>query len=516
MPGIEQISLADFSGGFVPRRTSTDFSERQWAKLHGFVLEDEARIRSQWALQQVGADSGFDELDTLDARVIARKPDGTFWYEGYVPSTETFDVTRARTWTQITGITADTELHIVCRVPLRDEDAAGFREGLLLNGRERAGSAYAVYFDGGGNVQVKEWTKKWPDGTEGTTDNMMPPANKGAMWGDFLVLGDIRWFDDDTAVMSDTNNKPFPNGLWFSEGGDVDQYDPLSVEFLNFGTGPDGQDVAAMVNIDAGLLALSASGVVLLRGDGYSHARELIRAGVGPADQLAAAWWPEVGAAAMLDKVGQVWLTNGEEFTNLTKHLDVDRSVGADDWVYGWQEFLLVHREGRLLAFRAFDVDGAWTELIPPAGVTSMSWPVHLGDQLYFLDDAGTCWRFNRRDDIGERGLSDGLVVSPSLATRTVERFDGHEQTWWHRFGVYGRGYTGVSKVSAVTLYDGPVLDPASNSLTRTLNDVMGERHRQIVRAHGPSVEASAEVTFEGDVEVEQAAWWAHRGRTER
>jgi hypothetical protein len=46
---IEQIVLADFSGGEVALRSSVEAKENQWLLLEGFVLDVNRRLRAQWA-----------------------------------------------------------------------------------------------------------------------------------------------------------------------------------------------------------------------------------------------------------------------------------------------------------------------------------------------------------------------------------------------------------------------------------------------------------------------------------
>lgn len=514
---IEQVVLDDFTGGFVPRLAASDFSDRQWAKLEGFVLEGEARVRTQWPIQLIGAKTGFDRLAALDGWLIARHDDGagtyTWWYLDNPDGTLTATQTAALTWTQLTAVTSTEELETVCRIPLRDQDSAGWVEALLLNHRDRNGSAWAVYEDQGtGSLTVKEWTDKWPD-VDGANDNVMPPGSVGTMWADFLVLGDIRWLDDESAAIGDTNNKPHPNGIWFSQGGDPDSWDVLDVEFMGFHESPHGQKVLDLTPMDAGMLVVTQSGVALLRGNAADHSREPLRAGVTAKDRYSAAPWPLTGTACWIDQAGQVWQTDGEAADRLDKGLDLERQATFTGQLFAWDEYLLVSRADRCLAFTAFDVDGAWTELITP-GAGAPAFYQQVGDQLYWLDGSGRCLRFNRLDALdGERGQIDGVAQTLTVATRTLERGGGHRKTWWHRFGVRAEGPGTLSKV---TLRPGPALDAGQPTLVHTLSEAMGERYEQVVPAPGPSVEASAELEFTGDVRLEQCAWWLHDGRGSR
>ena len=46
---VEERFLADFSGGEISARSSLEPAENQWLALYGFVLEENFRLRSQWA-----------------------------------------------------------------------------------------------------------------------------------------------------------------------------------------------------------------------------------------------------------------------------------------------------------------------------------------------------------------------------------------------------------------------------------------------------------------------------------
>jgi hypothetical protein len=46
---IEERFLADFSGGEISLRSSLEPQENQWLLLKGFVLENNRRLRAQWA-----------------------------------------------------------------------------------------------------------------------------------------------------------------------------------------------------------------------------------------------------------------------------------------------------------------------------------------------------------------------------------------------------------------------------------------------------------------------------------
>jgi hypothetical protein len=46
---IEERFLPDFSGGEISARSSLEPKENQWLLLKGFVLDNNRRLRAQWA-----------------------------------------------------------------------------------------------------------------------------------------------------------------------------------------------------------------------------------------------------------------------------------------------------------------------------------------------------------------------------------------------------------------------------------------------------------------------------------
>jgi hypothetical protein len=46
---IEERVLGDFSGGEISLRSSLEPKENQWLLLKGFVLDNNRRLRAQWA-----------------------------------------------------------------------------------------------------------------------------------------------------------------------------------------------------------------------------------------------------------------------------------------------------------------------------------------------------------------------------------------------------------------------------------------------------------------------------------
>ncbi|WP_289294361.1 hypothetical protein, partial [uncultured Reyranella sp.] len=344
-------------------------------------------------------------------------------------------------------------------VPVRPSNtqSVAVRQGLMINGRERAGNAYVVYATGSfesPGLGVESYPR-FPSGN----DPFIPPANVGTMWGDFLVLGDIRWINNESSGFSSSNQRSHPNGLWFSDPIDIGKWDTLDVTFVTFyddiGTG--NIAVRDLQQVDQGLMAITHSGVALLAGYADDYVYEPLRPGTGAATSRTATYWSQTGAVCWIDAGGRLWATNGQEFSHVNEGtgLPARKDVATDVEAF-LGHLLVAHADGRLLALRALEAEGVWTELVPPSpGVRQLT---ATGGVIYWLDDAGRCWRFtlsDARDD--ERGQVDGANVELRLATRTVERGGGHETSMWHRAGIRAKG---PGTVKRITLRPGPALDP--------------------------------------------------------
>lgn len=46
---VEQTFLSDFSGGEIALKSSVEAQQNQWLLLEGFVLDNNRRLRAQWA-----------------------------------------------------------------------------------------------------------------------------------------------------------------------------------------------------------------------------------------------------------------------------------------------------------------------------------------------------------------------------------------------------------------------------------------------------------------------------------
>lgn len=403
------------------------------------------------------------------------------------------------------GQTPSKNLNAIGQIPLLVEElgVSAWRSAVLLNDVNDPGPAWAVYSSDVtiSRIGVKFWNNRYPAGAP--TTNSMPQANVSAMWGDYHILGDIKWLANRQQPFSPSNSARFPHGLWFSEPDAADSWDPIDVQFI--GQRDVDNRVLGMFPVAAGLIVLSTNGAHMLRGSADLNEYELIRPGIGPEKRESVAFWPAAGIVVWVDKRGQVWQTNGETFSRMDTVLPpvegpCPSSVGAFD------DFLLVSRAGRLYAMRIYDGQGVWTEL--NAACTR---EIHRYEgSIYTARTGSGLERFAPEFDA--RGTLDSQLIGSKVSTPTLQFGDFHERTFWHRFGARLRGSGRLLKAFA---RPGPALS-GGVEIEYGEDDGQGDRLAKVYPAHGPSKEASFTFESEGDVTYESVSVWYNEGKNDR
>jgi len=409
------------------------------------------------------------------------------------------------------GETPSKELEAIGQIPLLSTESVGgtdvttWRSAVLLNSVDYDGPAWAIYTSDAtvSRMQATLWTNRYPSGSP--TDNAMPRANVSAMWGDFHMLGDIVWLADRNLPFASDNAARFPHGIWFSQPENADSWDPVDVQFI--GQQADDNRILGMFPVTAGLIVLSTNGAHMLRGNPDFNEYEQIRVGIGPSDRRSVAYWPAAGVVVWVDKRGQIWQTNGEDFGRLDTVLPP--VVGpCPSSVVAYDNFLLVSRAGRLYALRLYQGEGIWTEL----NATCMREMHRYEGSIYM---ARTVQNGIERfaPEFNSRGTLENEPIGSRISTRTLQPPDQHKQTFWHRFGFRTDGN---GRLIRAFTRSGPTLDPDSKFIEYPIDEPAGDRKDVVFPAHGPSKEASFTLEAEGDVIYEGATVWSHSGRDDR
>jgi len=182
-------------------------------------------------------------------------------------------------------------------------------------------------------------------------------------------------------------------------------------------------------------------------------------------------------------------------------------------------------RDGRYLLLNMMDSErgqsgvAAWTELTFPSYTVAPKSFSAVGGSMYFVMD-NRVYRFcvarNNTADT-ERASFDNTQLDCTIGTPTMGDTNQHLKTNWFRFGMRSRGRSNTAQVRTVTVKAGPNLDTSTFNYSTTLNRTLVDRDEFVLPAGvGTSVEASAETTFRGDLQIESATFWIVGGKMSR
>jgi hypothetical protein len=373
---------------------------------------------------------------------------------------------------------------------------------------------------------VKTWTNHYPQ-DQGGTANSMPYAGRCTMWGDFLVLGDIVWNADDTQPLTQLNSSRYSHGLWFSIPGKTDRWDPIDTAFVGQKAG--GNVTQGMFPLENGLLVVTCTLVALLQGTPDDFLYRELRAGISNCGRNGVSAWPNRGGVVWADKSDYVWFTNGEDFVRLDEPVSIENAIS----VTAVGEYLFVSTPSVVHVYRAYGNESAgWTRMTGTFGFAkivatqSALFGIEARDErgTFILDDPvyglldnsqNLLWGADRLMNVFDfnsenRGTFNGLPIRSKIRTKPMPG-GGNDIVFWHRYGVRAQGSgivrEGVSRPSSDVSVRGHV--------TRT-NGRLEDRKDYVFESHGPSLEATFDVEFSGDVTVEHMTVWSHSGSASR
>lgn len=532
---IELTVLPDFSGGEISYRSSLEPQENQWSLLEGFVLNNNRRLEAQWPgvnwkIPVEGDENllgalGVQDFGVVTGHILAVSDDtgSTGWYIAKLE-----DGLQTPIWEPLTTPDTAGRLRVAGKMAYQVVDGGDvfWVDALLCNSATQTSvSPFAVYIDPRDNQpKVKSWSNNRPDTPDGEPDTM-PHAGVCAMWGDYLVLGDIVWKSDPDAAFDATNASRYRHGLWFSIPGKTDTWDPIDTVMTGQKAG--ANVVQAIYPLEPGLMVITCTLVSLLQGSPDDFIYRELREGISNCGRNGSAAWPAKGGVVWSDRLGYVWFSNGEIFQRLDEAIEIEnsRSVAAVD------EYVLVSTLEQTHVFRLYEEGGGWTRLSKPSGfrkiVASPSTLIGiearesvgsftLDDEVLGLLDGDdvlwgppllvTAYEFENP----ARGTFDDRPLRSKVITRPLPGF-GHTLRFWHKFGLRAKG-TG-RLISATSR---PSADLSERGLVERISGDLRRRFDYIFHAHGPSLEATFEAEFEGNVTVEHFTVWEHGGRLEK
>ena len=373
--------------------------------------------------------------------------------------------------------------------------------------------------------------------------DVMPRANVGTMWRNRLILGDIQKRRNPSADWSSSNSDRAKFALFYSEV-EPDSFREQAILYAGSGE----SQIVGMHVLDDYLITVSSAeteidGVRLFRGtldylrlqnNEVTLSINVLRGGIGPAQESGVATqnlspscvWPEAGVVVFLDSLGGIWYTDGVETDRLDKTGPIMPDVTTpNDEVAALGKYLFAWRAGRLLVLniltgvRGESATAAWTELVLPTGATGVKSFCPVGGNMYFVMD-GKVWRFamsrNNQADT-ERASFNNTKVTLTVSTATIADQDKHTKVNWFNYGMRARGRTAQAIVKEAKMIAGPALDPTTVTYVTPLNRQIQDRDEFVVKCGiGFRTEGSAEITMEGDVQVESVSFWTSGLRASR
>lgn len=350
---------------------------------------------------------------------------------------------------------------------------------------------------------------------KGAVVDVLPRHNVAATWGgNILVLGDIEWSAANAdGNLSAANVRRYSNMAWIT---DIDALNPNSLTFdprYPARLAPEGSTIVGIQQVAEGLIIITTAsngeaGLTLLRGSPNSYELEVLRPGLGVlagtenyTNGHVHAWWNEVASTLFVDNVGKLHQVRGEQTERVDRYgPEAPERGNVYDKVVVTGGQLFMYRSGRMLVLRSFGDEGAWSELVLPEGtITSM---FAFDDSVWFAC-GGKLYRYCIEGPPAERGLIDGQAVDLVYGSRVLGSPGDTEHRWWQGATIRCQGLANAVLKRVKLLAGSPLLSPAPAGATFELAQALGRRELVSVPGLGPSVECAVQLTFQGDVRLE-------------
>lgn len=217
---MQRIDLSDFSGGLSEQYNAEGFTNRQWSKLKGFVIDSDFSIRSQWPIQQVGSSTPSGTVPNVKAVngfvgatatfLVAIDTAGYIWTATAPADTATNTTTTALSWTKQSAITANTDYRFITQI-LVSVTGLGEVNALLLHSVSGTAPAVAIY-EGSSGITYKTWDRFYPVDQPAISDTA------AVTFSATTSQTQIATFTDRTAPWTVQNNGAYPVNIYLSTG----------------------------------------------------------------------------------------------------------------------------------------------------------------------------------------------------------------------------------------------------------------------------------------------------------
>lgn len=425
---MRRVLLNDFSGGIAG--DGSYVSGRQVADAHGFILDDQNRLRAQPAIDRHGgiASTAPFNVNPTDIFGLAAFRVGERVYLLFNTGYQLKYLKLARTGAasvpdQPGNYTATGEFLL----PSNDTYPITPRGQIQWNRNNKLVPAYLYQYapgttqggtpnafvvlekEDGTGLEVVTFQNFFPTIQE-TTENgatvtkaessAIPRTQTATMWRGVPIFGGIDWTLD-TSIdwkvgLNQTTAKAFPNYLFFGHplnNGFVDPRYPLQVSET-------GTAIVKMFEVDEGLLCFTTgnqgqSGVVLVRGTpadyNTSDPNGVVERLSGFNPTGAACYWEEQQSVLFVTDDRRVVQYRGGRFADISPY-SADITVAQQ---FDTVPVSTVTAVGRYVVYadaatntvwvlRSYGEDGAWTRLVMPEGKIEYHSFIEAGGNVYF------------------------------------------------------------------------------------------------------------------------------------
>jgi hypothetical protein len=219
---MQRVDLTDFSAGISEQLATDGFTDRQWSKLKGFVIDSESSIRSQWALQKIsdsatsGITSGAKHVagfgGSSNNYLVVIAVDGSVWQRTAPSDTANTGAFAVTGWSQLTAIPANTNYRFVTEFTLFVSEL-GEVNALLIGSNST--DMFAVYEnDLTSSLNVKKWERHYPVDQPNIIDPLTGESKTtSSAYSLLTAVGSwttVSGFTDTTAPWSIANDGPYP------------------------------------------------------------------------------------------------------------------------------------------------------------------------------------------------------------------------------------------------------------------------------------------------------------------
>lgn len=306
---LERVVRADFRGGINPAYGPSAYEDDEWAMLENVVLSRNGRLLPQGPTTTGWATPTYSDFTAIlhgwDDRWLVFGTDsagGT--HTAYLstqnpedsPGTVTwYDVDNGGTPHDFSGITGP---EMVAGTKFLESDTGTASDTYFeIAVAAKEGAVFIANGDDFTDPVIIPPDTYYPNAT---SEVSMPYSEIVEFWQETLVHAHVRWRKDSATNLSSTNQKWYPNGIWFSEPAEYYTYDPLNVLFVGSAREP----IIELIPLKEGLVIVKSDGVWMLQGKPSDYRLAQIQEDRGI---LGATKW--AGAAVWITSRGEVWGT---------------------------------------------------------------------------------------------------------------------------------------------------------------------------------------------------------------